>query len=544
MESFVRCDNAALHALFPRIRGFLERGVTECSMLGARVRGYRSPDAPSIWLRDYSDMMRAFRWWEKDVKSVVSHFAEMQSARGWIFDYFTQTPEKLPCERENWAKYVRVPVEADVEYRFVKAVWLAWQATGDRAWMKSLLVPMERALEYTRSDPWRWDRRLGLVKRPLTIDTWDFDYTAGGHPWLNFQVTGDTIWGVMHGDNSGCYEAFLLLGRMHAEAGNLRRAKHWAKLARLLRIRANRHCFNGRFYRHFVPLKPLRIPGVDLERQLSLSNPMDINRGMATHEMAVAILSEYRERARGAKAFAEWFSIDPPFPDGIFGDAKLRKGIYCNGGIMPLVGGELARAAFDHGFEEYGADILARYARLTEGGASHLWYRPDGTPASIASGTSPDASPADGWGSAAMLHALMEGLAGVSDTSFRLRSVLLAPRWEAAGVREAEVVARYAASGARFKYTYEHDPARKRIRLTIAGKCELELHLLLPRDATARSLHWRNRAVPFTISRIGPSRYIDARVGIKGSAEAIIEYGDARLAPAAQPAQKRSRRMR
>ena len=63
----------------------------------------------------------------------------------------------------------------------------------------------------------------------------------------------------------------------------------------------------------------------------------------ADHAQAASILREYTRR-RG-RAFAEWFSIDPPFPAGVFGDPRLVPGAYCNGGIMPLVGGELARAA-------------------------------------------------------------------------------------------------------------------------------------------------------------------------------------------------------
>jgi len=59
----------------------------------------------------------------------------------------------------------------------------------------------------------------------------------------------------------------------------------------------------------------------------------------------------------------------------VFGDERLVGGAYCNGGIMPLVGGELARAAFDHGFEAYGVDILRRYFALaSEKGESYLWY--------------------------------------------------------------------------------------------------------------------------------------------------------------------------
>ncbi len=126
--------------------------------------------------------------------SAVTHFADTQARNGRVFDYFTVQPEKVPCERENWCKYVRVPVEADVEYRFVNAAFIAWQATGDDAWIRSILPNLERALEYAFTHPWRWDPELELVKRPYTIDSWDFAYTAGSHDWLQFQIDDNTFW--------------------------------------------------------------------------------------------------------------------------------------------------------------------------------------------------------------------------------------------------------------------------------------------------------------------------------------------------------------
>jgi len=65
---------------------------------------------------------------------------------------------------------------------------------------------------------------------------------------------------------------------------------------------------------------------------------MDINRGTATQVIAESIIQEYLSRREKTMAFAEWFSIDPPFPNGIFGDDKLKKEAYINGGIMPLGG--------------------------------------------------------------------------------------------------------------------------------------------------------------------------------------------------------------
>ncbi len=523
-EMFIKTGNAGLDALFPRIKGFFALNTVDYNVMGKETHGYRDPDAPSIWIRGVADSMRAYKYWEKDLKSVVEIFADTQTVKGWLYDYFTMTPEKVPCEKENWAKFVRVPNEADVEFRFVKAVFQVWQATGDDVWLKKMLPVMERALAYILTDPWRWDKKTGLVKRSYTIDTWDFDYTAGRHEWLNFQIDDKTFWGIMHGDNSGYYEAFLLMSSMHAHTRNPKRARYWKVVASKLRARANKVCFNGRFYTHHVPLVPVKIDGVNEDEQLSLSNPMDINRGLPTHEIAVSILNEYKARAARSKAFTEWFSIDPAFPAGIFGDDKIIEGAYSNGGIMPLVGGELARAAFEHGFEKYGVHTLLRYAKLTENGESFLWYFPDGTHATVETSTSPDASPGDTWGSSAMLYALVEGLAGVVDRGKLFRDLRLSPRWEAAGSDSAEIRCTYEASGSFFEYSYMHERSRKKIEMQMAGKSNVRLHLLLPEGASARSVKVNRRSVRFVNTAVEESRYVDADLKVGGHLVVEVEY--------------------
>ena len=203
--------------------------------------------------------------------------------------------------------------------------------------------------------------------------------------------------------------------------------------------------------------------------------------------MAKSIIKEYQKRKKDSGSFAEWFSINPPFPDGIFGDEKLVAGAYCNGGIMPLVGGELARAAFENGFEKYGVKILKQYYDLiSQKGETYLWYFPDGTHSSIETSTSPEATPTDGWGSGAMLYAFVEGLVGVRDKLKKFKNIRLSPGWEAAGIKEAEAEIDYPASGAYVKYKYLY--SGNSLRLEVEGSPEyIELELYLPVDRKAVS---------------------------------------------------------
>jgi len=506
---------------YERIKHFLLQDRQTLVIDGQSIRGYRSPDSKALWLRDHSDILRGARYFDDDLQSATQHFADTQAYNGRLFDYVTYGPEK-PEEKENWLKYIRVPVEADVEFRFVKALYLAWQATGDDEWMFRLLPAAERALEYALTHPWRWHAPWGVVKRPYTIDTWDFDYTAGRHNWLNFQITPHTFWGVMHGDNSGYYEAMVIMARLCSHVNWPGKAVNWRQRADALRKATNKVCWNGRFYTHFVPITPVEIPGVDEKAQLSLSNPMDINRGLADHRKAVSILREYQRRKESTGAFAEWFSIDPPFPGGIFGEKKLVAGSYVNGGIMPLVGGEIARAAFIHGLESYGVDTLRQYAQMiAETGETYLWYFPDGTPSTVETSTSPDAMPTDGWGSSAMLYAFVEGLCGVIDKHKLFEKLELAPRWLAAGIHSAQVQVGYA-SGAGVAYDFQYKPEENRLLLDIRAPGSVQLHVLLPDGREVQSVEFNGKAAAYQVRKVERSRYLDGTLKSGGKLEVVL----------------------
>jgi hypothetical protein len=249
---------------------------------------------------------------------------------------------------------------------------------------------------------------------------------------------------------------------------------------------------------------------------------MAINRGVATHEMAVSIIQEYRKRREQSEAFAEWFSIDPPFPDGIFGDKKLKKGAYVNGGIMPLVGGELAKAAFDHGFEEYGVDILRQYSQMiSKTGETYLWYFPDGTPSTVETSTSPEATPTDGWGSSAMLYAFLEGLAGVEDKLKLFKRIRLSPRWLAAGVDRAEVQVSYRHSDDVIHYTFQQKEGHVRLDV-LSPLSEVAFHVLIPKSSAADSVSLDGTDVEYTNVQVEESCYVDFKANIEEEAAVKI----------------------
>ncbi|MEF3273585.1 MAG: hypothetical protein K6356_04175 [Chloroflexus sp.] len=532
-ETTLHSGTAEYDRLYPTVRQFMTADRLSYQLDGQLVTGYRSPDSPLLWLRDHYYQNRAFRYFETDVRSLPEAFARAQAVDGSLPDFLA---------RPAWGiAAFRTPVEADVEFLFVQLIFETWQITGDTAWMLQLLPAAQRALDYTLRDPLRWEPALGLVKRPFTIDTWDYEYgppmvnprtgELGPRHWIDEQ----TKWGIFHGDNTGLAAALNALALMEDAAGQTDLAAVHREIAADVMTRLNALSWNGRFYTHHVKLIPYDVPEVDEAEQLSLSNAIALNRGVLSESQGRAIVGEYLRRLNDPNriAFAEWYSIDPPFPAGAFGmNNRLgeRPGEYVNGGIMPLVGGELARGAFRYGYEAYGFNILQRYIDLIERtGATYLWYYPTG-------GIAPaqEFLPTDGWGASAMLGALIEGAAGIEDQHINLNTVTISPRWSADpthSMRDVYAIARYAASDGYVAYRWQlHLASTERtgqIDLTVTGSGDnFRLRLLIPVGTTPQTVTLNNVPIPFQIEQVGPSRYvvIDAAGPIVSASVTLTRY--------------------
>lgn len=506
----------------PTVEYFLKHDRSNFIIDGRKVGGYRSPDTSPVWLRDHTHQMKGFKYFDADVTSALDIFCQAQMPDGSFYDLFEKTDgigghdpsyHHIFYDTINHIFYERVSNEADVEYLVVEAVYGAWQATGDDEWMRRKLVHLERGLAYSLRHPYRWSVEYQLIKRDFTIDTWDFGYgpivvTPKGR-YHRSEIDKNTPWCIMHGDNSGMYQSCYLMSKMYQYLGNRERAEYWKEKAEHFRRRTNEVCWNGSFYTHQVHITPVKVE-VNESRQLSLSNTYDMNRGLPDHKQCVSIIREYQKRREISKKthFAEWFSIDPPFPAGVFGGANHPPGSYVNGGIMPLVGGELSRACFEHGFEDYGADILRRYYHLAiHPRETYLWYYPDGShPTHILS--------TDGWGSAAMLYALIEGLAGIEDCSKLYQEVRLSPRWLAAKITKAKIKVSYANSGAFFDYLWQFNPQTKAINLEFFSNTrKVNFHVLVP--SPAKRVKFNGKEMAVTNSQIEQSHYADLVVNEK-----------------------------
>ncbi len=351
----------------------MRRGGIDCCPYQGKVYEYFV-----CWLRDHVHTLKGMKYFYPNLKSAIELYRDSQRDDGMIWDnVYRRSPEA------NWFDHIfsygdfirpfsngthefkRIPVENDVEYLYVEGLYYTWKATGDDAWMASMLDSAVRAFRYSTTSPYRWSETFGLLKRGYTIDTWDFqtaeDAARTGHAMV---ITLDkTRFGVMFGDNTGFAVGCDYLAEMLDYAGRSEQAEEFATLGAEIRQRLDEIAWNGQFFTHHVPEDPSvqRDLGVDESRQVSLSNAYSINRGVR-EEQAQAIIRTYQRirRQMPAGSPGEFYQIYPPFERGFGGhNAKWE---YMNGGVTTIVAGELAHGAFEHGFEDYGVDILRRVA--------------------------------------------------------------------------------------------------------------------------------------------------------------------------------------
>jgi len=456
------------------------------------------------WVRDHIHEMKAYKYWAKDLTSYIDTLIELQHPEGFFYEILSTAnfshirfvDEKFThIEPKDDLSFIRLEVEADVEYLIVEGAYNIWQAAGNADAMKKRLPALLKGIDYYYNTPTRWDSEHKAIKRPFTIDTWDFTF---GYWDRNRRIEPDTPMGIMHGDNSGLYQALRQLANMYEAAGRYSQARKLNEKAEKFRQHINRLCFNGTFYTHQILLQPVET-GRNEEDILSLSNTYDINRGLPTHEMAVSIIDEYQRRRRTHKDthFAEWFSIDPAYP--VFGPYK--QGQYINGGISSFAAGELAKASFNHGREAYGADILRRLAEKVEADDNTIYFLYSAEGENMGGGPS-------GWGAAAVISAMIEGLAGIEDESKCFEDITVSPRFAAAEIKDARVCARYGPSGAYTSLNFHHSPADKKIEIALAGVSQnTRMRVFLPPRAKKPRLV-NPEGVSTKIEQIEESRYL------------------------------------
>lgn len=455
------------------------------------------------WIRDHVHTMKAFCHWDYNVDSFLNFILDTQREDGQFYELIKQYDDRhwemvnADCRimyPEDNLTLVRLELEADIEYLVVEGSVRLYQMTGDDNWLKKNLPKLEKAINYMTSDPKRWDKEHGLVKRPFTIDTWDFIYNSTSR-----KIEKDTPMSIMHGDNSGVYQAMHQLAWLNRRLGREAQALAWEERAEVLRSNMIKYLWNGQFFIHQYHLNHSGADSLENVR-LSLSNTYDINRKVTTLEQTQKIIQEYQARKEQTSNFAEWFSIDPPYSD--FDGYKAAE--YVNGAISPFTAGELAKAALENGFEEYGWDIICRFMKLVKrDGAAYFLYYPDSSP-------QPQGGPS-AWGAAAFISTIDESLAGIKNLGIQYDIIGFSPRFPVTPYTELRYITGYERSSTLVDVRYILTESGMRYDI-LSPANQIQAHILLPTGKHCTALYVNNEPQNYTVTHIGKSEYIDFQI--------------------------------
>lgn len=333
------------------------------------------------WVLDNNNTTKGMKYFSPYSGDMVDLFRQTQKSNGMIwsfvnsnendFYYFETAYNSIGFFRKDHdAWFVRQPVENHVEYNFVNMMYQHWKASGNIEWMKTNLDCASRALDYCVTDTVRWSKRFQLLKRPYCIDSWDFQVDDKYTPYSPISPTmvivpGKTKFGIFFGDNTGYFDACNQLAEMHESIGQKDKAKIYRDRANNILKRLTKLAWNGKFFTHFIDEDSTvkRDLGVVEKSQIAQGNMYSINRGLS-HEMNVSIIKTYLNLKEKLPLCSpgEWYSIYPPFEKG-FGSHNT-KWQYMNGGVAGHAAGELARGAYENGYENYASDILNRLFKL------------------------------------------------------------------------------------------------------------------------------------------------------------------------------------
>ncbi|MGN0852347.1 MAG: hypothetical protein ACI4Q3_03105, partial [Kiritimatiellia bacterium] len=180
-------------------------------------------------------------------------------------------------------------------------------------------------------------------------------------------------------------------------------------------------------------------------------------------------------------------------------------GEYVNGAICPFTAGELAKGAFENGYEDYGWDILERLVRMVlrdQGRIFFLYHPTTGKP----QGGGPSA-----WGAAAILSAVDQGLAGVQDLDTQYRRLRFAPRWAVTPYAEGRYLTGYERAQKKVDVRWVFTERGFRYNLE-SPAAEVVAHLLVPAGKTPKTLRVDGVETAFTPVDVYGSTYVDVVV--------------------------------
>ena len=189
--------------------------------------------------------------------------------------------------------------------------------------------------------------------------------------------------------------------------------------------------------------------------------------------------------------------IDPPYEKFFI----YPSGRYVNGAISPFTAGELAKAALNNGYEEYGWEIIQRFIELVErDGNIYFLYDPDLTP-------QPEGGPS-AWGAAALVSAVDEGLAGINDVGVNYDEIFFAPKFPVTYYTELRYLTGYEVTKTMVDVRYILNDKGMRYDIYSPAK-RIQAHILLPKNKKCKTLLIDGNEFGFESELVGESSYIN-----------------------------------
>lgn len=502
-ETSLVSGDADLDALYPVSREAMLLNRRRYPLPEGIVVGYTTADSVqtlAYWLRDMLYNLPGYRLWERDVAGGFAALLRRQRDDGSL-------PDGVRADGSTW----RMITESDVEYLAMLAVQQTWLITGDEGWLAAHLPIADRALAHWRANPLRWREAERLPVRAHTCDTWDFSIVDGDR----YDASTPQVAALC--DVTGYYAALSARARIESlrTGGDPLAAARLREEAEAFRIRAAARLWDGEKFQHHLHLDRFDHGRFDEGAQLAMSNTWAITRGFAEWPQALRILDTYRRRWAETGDRFPWWSLQPGYPHADYpflaAHPYQHTGGYCNGGLMPWVGGALAHGAFLAGAPEFGLRLLRDYAAFCResGGEVYTWYWPNGEPGFRTANTTGH----DGWGMGHWLAALFEGLAGVEVTAPAMREVTISPHWAAGKFTDVRCVTHFPASEVYTAYRWQRYPDGLVLELTGVAERSL-VRLLLPEFAHAARVTVDGADGGWETEQRGGARYV--RVVVSG----------------------------
>lgn len=502
-ETCLTTGDADLDAVYPMSRDSMLLNRRRYPLAEGHVVGYTTADSVqtlAYWLRDMYYNLAGYRLWEQDLGSGFAALFARQHEDGSL-------PDGVRADGSTW----RMITESDVEYLAALALYETWLATGDDGWLRANLPAVERALDHLVRSPLRWDPKLRLVRRAHTCDTWDFSIYDGD------RYAAETPKVASLCDQTGYFAALRAMAAIYRHLGEELKSLETGEEASIFRLAAAGRLWDGGKFQHHLHLDPFDHGDFDESRQLAMSNPWAITRGFAEPEQAVRIVETYRRRWQETGDRFPWWSLQPGYPHADYpflaNHRYQHTGGYCNGGLMPWVGGALCWAASLAGEEPFAIELMRDYAAFLQetDGQVFTWYWPNGEPGFRTANTTGH----DGWAMGHWLAALFEGLAGIKVTGPAMRTVEVAPRWAAGDFTTVNCVMHLPAGECYTAYRWSR--TAHGLDLLLTGVAErAEVRLLLPEGQAPHEVRVDLRPVSSKLLTVGLSRYVVLQVEGRG----------------------------